>query len=62
MSASVFSILRAARDCGGTVENCVTRYDDERQGRVLEFRVFWPGDSGYDLPPGPPLLRWDDKP
>lgn len=40
-------LIRQAVRSGGRIDGTTTRYDHERGGRVLELRVFWPGDAGY---------------
>ena len=52
MSAVTRRLLRVVREhataTGGTVEGLLSRWDEERQGRVVVLTMFWPGDTGYD--------------
>lgn len=43
----VHDVLRAARASGGEIKQARTSFDQDRQGRVLTLKVFWPGISGY---------------
>lgn len=41
-------VFRMVRRSGGEILVGITRYDEERGGRVLELTAFWPGKTGYD--------------
>src|SRR5690606_7908069 len=42
-----WDVMRAVRARGGKIDRCTTRYDHDREGRVLTLEAFYPGTSGY---------------
>lgn len=58
MSEIVKDVLAITKSRGGAADRIVTRYDHDRDGRVMEVVLFFPGKSGYDDPrDGTPVGR-----